>query len=152
MNPPLGVLARWLLLGCSVPHAEHDVSADQARIGMIIQDMAMANNRGDVDAWVGNFDVNAVYMPPGLPAVTDPDSLEEMARSGFNSFQAAIAIEPVEIVVLGAWAFARARVTGRATPVGGGTPTPIDNKELIVLRRQSDGGWKIARLILNANR
>ena len=77
--------------------------ADQARIGTIIQDMATANNRGDVDAWVGNFDANAVYMPPGLSAVTDQDSLKEMARGGFNSFQAEIAIEPVEIVVFGDW-------------------------------------------------
>ena len=90
-------------------------------------------------------------MAPGLPEVNTVARLREMAFTGFRGYAAAIAISPVEVVVLGDWAFARSRVSGSVTPRSGGDAIPVDLKELVLYRRQPDGGWKIARFISNPN-
>ncbi|MBE0592162.1 MAG: DUF4440 domain-containing protein [Gemmatimonadales bacterium] len=72
--------------------------------------------------------------------------------SSFGRYRHNIRIEPVEIVLLGDWAFAQAHVTGNAVPRGDGNPVVVDMKEIALFRRQADGSWKIARLIANSNR
>lgn len=125
--------------------------ADSAAIKDLIGRTAVANNRGDIDAWIGLFEENAVYMPPGSPAVTTRAGLRDVAAAGFTRFDAEIEIIPSELVVLGDWAFARSRVTGTVTPKAGGEPVPIDMKQLVLYHRQTDASWRIARLINNSN-
>jgi len=111
----------------------------------------VANNAGDVEGWVALFEDDAVYMPAGQPAVTSRVDLQAIASAGFSSWRSDIRITADEIVLMGDWAFARARMTGTATPTGGGSPASIDLKEIVIYRRQSAGDWKIARLISNTN-
>lgn len=140
------------LLACrgGVPGADH--AADSAAIASVIERAAAANNTGDVEGWVGLYEEDAVYMPPGSPEVTTVEGLREAATAGFTRFDADIRIEPVELVVLGDWAFSRSRVTGSVTPKAGGDPIPIDIKQLVLYHRQADGAWRIARLIGNSNK
>jgi len=140
-----------LAAACAAPRVSSDPAADSVAIRALIDRTEAANNRGDVDAWVALFENDAVYMPPGSPAVTTRAGLRDVATAGFSRFAAAIEIVPAELVVLGDWAFARSRVTGRATPKGGGTPVPIDMKQLVVYHRHPAAGWRIARLINNSN-
>lgn len=150
-------MSSWPLLliaiVASVPilRAEAQEAGEEARIREVIGNLEAANNRGDVSAWVSLFDAEPVYMPAGVPAVTDRRGLRQTAEAGFSRYAAEIAIEPIEITVLDGWAIARARVTGHVRPVDGGEPIPIDNKELLVLRKSDSGEWKIARLMINSN-
>jgi uncharacterized protein (TIGR02246 family) len=128
-----------------------DASADEAAIRAVIERTQAMNNAGDVEGWVALFAPNAVYMPPGQPAVTTVDGLRDAGRAGFTSWTSNIAIHPEEIVMSGDWAFAHSTVTGTATPVAGGDPIRIDVKQLVVYHRQANGEWRIARLITNSN-
>ena len=132
--------------------AATDVEADRAAIRDLIARTAAANNDGDVDAWVGGFAPDAVYMPPGSPAVTDPAGIRAMAETGFSGATVDITMVPDEIEVHGDWAFARIRVEGSGTTKPDGDPFTVDVKEIVVFERQPDGVWKIARLISNRNR
>ncbi len=147
-------VAAWVALititGCS-RSGDRDDSADQAAIRELIRRTADANNAADTLGWVGLFEESAVYMPPGMAEVTGREALVEVAAAGFGPYAATVEITPDEIVVLGDWAFARSHVTGSVTPRAGGDPLPVDVKQLVVYHRQSDGTWKIARLILNSN-
>ena len=136
------------LLSCASPA---DRPADPAPIQALMRTTAEMNNAGDVEGWVALFDEGAVYMPPGMPPVTTREGLRDVARAGFTSWRSEIEIVPEEIVVLGAWAFARDRVTGTATPRAGGESVSIDMKQIVIYRRQPDGRWMIARLIGNSN-
>lgn len=139
------------LIGCSQTAIESDTAADEVAIRELIAQTAAANNVADTAGWVALFEDRAVYMPPGAPAVTTREGLQEMAAAGFGPYAADIQITPVEIVVSGDWAFARSHVTGTVTPRAGGDAIPVDLKQLVIYHRQRDGTWKIARLIGNRN-
>ena len=134
------------------PTAAVDVDADRAAIRELIRRTAEANNDGDVEAWVGGFAPDAVYMPPGSPAVTGTAGIRAMAETGFSGATVDITMVPDEIEVHGDWAFARIRVEGSGATEPDGDPFTVDVKEIVVFERQPDGAWKIARLISNRNR
>lgn len=144
---------RLLLAVLAVPAialAAPDPTRDGAAIRAVIESVESANNAGDVERWVGHFAADAVYMAPGAPAVTTREGLVEVARAGFRH-AAAIDIEPVEIEVVGDWAFVRAAVTGKVTLHRSGDVVEVDVKQLVIYRRQPDGQWKIARMMSNSN-
>ena len=126
-------------------------TADVAAIEALIQNVQAANNAGDVDAWVALFAENAVYMAPGAPPVETKDELIEVARAGFVH-DADITIEPVEIQVLGEWAFARTQVSGTVRLHNSDDVVAVDVKQLAIYEKQQSRGWKIARLIMNSNK
>jgi uncharacterized protein (TIGR02246 family) len=147
------VILTVVVAACArTPAAREPASAPDAELAIrdVIGRTQAANNAGDVDGWVAQFADDAVYMVPGLPAVTTRDGLRDIARAGFQN-RADIRLEPVEIVVAGEWAFARIDVTGSVT-VHTGKTIDVDVKEIAVFRRQAGGAWKIARLINNSNR
>lgn len=124
---------------------------DTGAIRELIASVEAANNAGDVEKWVGLFARNFVYMAPNAPAVTSRDSLAEVARTGFRH-KAAVRIEPVEIEVMGDWAYARNAVSGTVTLAGSGQVVSVDVKQLAVYAREPGGPWRIARLMSNSNR
>jgi uncharacterized protein (TIGR02246 family) len=145
----LAVLVAVSGLACG--EAPPPLDADVAAIQTLIDRTADANNAGDIMGWVELFTDDAVYMPANGPAVTTRDGLESIAVSGFSRYRSNIEITPVEIEVFGDWAFARTAVTGSVVPRGDGNPIRIDMKQIALYRRQSNGRWKLARLIGNSN-
>lgn len=141
-----------LLAGIACSGKAPTPDADTLAIRALLDRSADANNAGDVAGWVELFADDAVYMPDNSPPITTRDDLERVAVSGFGRYRNNIRIEPVEIVLLGDWAFAQAHVTGSAVPRGDGNPVVVDMKEIALFRRQPDGSWRIARLIANSNR
>jgi uncharacterized protein (TIGR02246 family) len=127
------------------------IERDRSAIESLIEMTEAANNAGDVDAWVALFADDAVYMPPGAPAVTTREDLIEIAEAGFRH-QADVDIEPIEITVQGDWAFARSRATGSVTLDGSGEVVEVDVKQIVIYSREADGTWRIARMIMNSNR
>lgn len=148
-----------MLAGCAPPDtgapAASDppsrAAADEAAIRDLIERTEAANNAADTLGWVALFEESAVYMPPGAPAVTTREGLEETAAAGFGLWAADVRISPAEIVVDGAWAFARSDVSGTVTSREDGETFPVDVKQIAIYHRQPDGSWKIARLITNSN-
>jgi uncharacterized protein (TIGR02246 family) len=146
----------FILLAVLATHpayGQQQDGADDAQVAIrtLIQRAVEANNAGAVEAWVDLFAHDAVYMAPGAPSVTTRAGLLEVARAGFRH-QASIDIEPLEIQILGDWAFARTRVSGSVRLQGTGEVVSVDVKEIVIYRRGEDGDWKIARLISNSNR
>lgn len=126
------------------------VQDDKAAIEALVEQVAAANNAGDVEAWMALFADDFVYMAPGAPSVTTRDGLREVAKAGFRH-QASVRIEPLEIRVFSGWAFARNRVAGDVTLHGSGEVVPVDVKQIVVYSKNDQGVWRIARLISNSN-
>jgi uncharacterized protein (TIGR02246 family) len=139
------------LIGCTQAGIESGGASDEAAIRDLIAQTAAANNAADTLGWVALFEEGAVYMPPGAPEVDSRVGLTEMAAAGFGAYASDIQITPTEIVIAGDWAFARSHVTGTVKERGGEQIIPVDVKQLVIYHRQSDGSWKIARLINNRN-
>ncbi len=134
--------------GCS---GQHNTQLDRQAIQELIKTTEAMNNDGNVDGWLELFEEGAVYMPPGHPAIATREGLHEVAVAGFVRWKADITITPDEIVFMGEWAFARSTVTGTVVSRESGASYPVDVKQLVLYHRQTDGGWKIARLINNNN-
>lgn len=153
--PDAAPFALFIAAACALfaPSAAAQTSSGPAEdvraIEALIAAVEAANNAGDVDAWVALFTHDAVYMPPGTPAVTTREGLVDVARAGFVH-DAEVAIEPLEIHVLGDWAFARTGVAGTVTLDGSGDVVSIDVKQIVLYRREK-GAWRIARMITNSN-
>jgi uncharacterized protein (TIGR02246 family) len=125
-------------------------AADKRALADLIERTEAANNAGDVPAWVALFSDGAVYMAPGAPPVTTREGLVGVAEAGFRH-RASVDLQPVEIQVCGAWAFARIHVTGHVKLHESGKVVPIDVKQVAIYRRNEAGRWQIARLISNSN-
>ncbi len=146
----LGTVVLVASLSPCAGRAQQGIADDETAIRALIQKTQDANNAGDVEAWVSLFAEDAVYMPPGAPAVTTRKGLVEIAKAGFRN-RASITIEPLEIRVFGDWAFARSRVTGSVRLHDRDEVVPVDVKQLVIYSRGADGAWRIARLINNSN-
>ncbi len=125
--------------------------ADVEAIRAVVNRASEINKAGDTAAWVDLFAEGAVLMPADEGEITTRQNLEAYKQRGFDRFNTDITIDPVEIEVLGDWAFVRTRVTGTLNPKDEGDSVPVDCKEIAIFRRQSDGAWKLWRLIGNSN-
>ena len=126
--------------------------SDEQAIKKLIADYGKVLNTGDADGVIDLFMPDGVFMPHGSPAQVGDKAIHAFCRDTlFRQESLDINFDPVEVVVLDGWAFARVETTGTTTSKDNGTSVKIDNKTLFVLGRTSAGTWKIARAMWNRN-
>ena len=145
------LMVLFVVQACTSGTSERDTSADVEAIRAAVNRATEINNAGDAAAWADLFAEGAIVMPAGEREITTRQDLEAYAQRWFDRFNTDITINPVEIEVLGDWAFVRTRVTGTSNSKDEGDPVRVDDKEIAIFRRQSDGAWKVWRLIGNSN-
>jgi len=96
-------------------------------------------------------DDGVVFMGPNEPALIGKSAFSSRIQRSFDQFNFKEAWSTEEIVVFGDWAFERVNYTSTITPEAGGEPFEQKGKFIYILRRQSDGAWKYARLIFNSD-
>lgn len=143
------LLVLVIVQGCTQTTAPKDTTADVEAIRAFISRATEINRAGDAEAWADLFAKGAILMPLGEPEVTTRQGMVEYAKKTFDKFDLNLSITPVEIEVFGDWAFARTAITGTFTPKTGGKSVQANLKEIALYRRQSDGSWKLWRLIGN---
>ena len=82
------------LPACNDQPQTYDEQSDRQAIMVTINAVEEANNACDVEAWVRTFDDEFAYLPSFSPAVTKREGLEEMARTGFTTWDRDISIIP----------------------------------------------------------
>jgi ketosteroid isomerase-like protein len=110
----------------------------------------------DIEGWMALWDEKGVQLPPDAPALHGPAKIRSVIgpwmaknRATMSSIKAVIKSE--ETQAEGSWAFSSGSYTFRMQPKAGGKPELTDGKFLTVLRRQTDGSWKIRRDCFNSN-
>jgi uncharacterized protein (TIGR02246 family) len=101
-----------------------------------------ASAAGDLDTVLGLMTDDVVFMAPGV----EPFGKEKFAASAATMKSAKLegTSEVRELQLLGDWAFARSYLQVAMTPPGGET-TRRAGWVLSILRKGSDGRWRIAR-------
>jgi uncharacterized protein (TIGR02246 family) len=86
---------------------------------------------------------DVVFMVPGR----EPFGKEAFAAAsqGMKDVRIEGTSEIREIQVLGDWAYARVYLKVAMTPPGSGTPMRRSGYTLTILRKESDGRWRLAR-------
>jgi uncharacterized protein (TIGR02246 family) len=117
-------------------------SGDEQAIRDVIQTWMKASASGDVDTVLGLMTDDVVFMVPGK----EPFGKEAFAQG--SRAMAGMRIEgeskPVEIKVIGDWAYVRSHLNVKMTLPGGETKARA-GYVLSIFARQRDGRWLLAR-------
>ena len=128
-----------------------DGAGEIAQIKKVLAGVIAADNASDVERIVAFYEDDALLLPPASPAVAGKAAIKKRYRQGFEKARLELAFHSEETLVAGAWAFDRGLTQGRNVWRDGREPTKFEHKYLMILKRQPDGAWKIARLIWSDN-
>lgn len=151
------------------------VAAQQSSGGLFLNETSGAGNAGVdqditeikktrtayVSAWkAGNavkvanlYTDDALVLYPNLPAVAGKSAILGYFRGFFAEFrQEAFELVSAEVRIVGSWAFDRGTYRWRGVPRAGGEPSEDHGKYLVILERQPEGSWKVARDMDNSDR
>ena len=144
------VLILLISTGCS-SRTDTNTDADAAAINKIWESYSSSLNNGDIDSWLSLWTEDGVQMPPNEAAVIGMDQLRQRNGGGMDLFVIDIEITNEEVEVDGNLAFSRGHYVATFSPKDGAQPIPVDGKFMTILKRQTDGSWKIHRDIFNSN-
>jgi uncharacterized protein (TIGR02246 family) len=107
--------------------------------------LAEAFESPDVAAWVDFYTDDAIFVGPGAPAIEGRSALFDAApQISISSME----IAAVSTLGMGDFAATIGRATWVSGPKGSDAPR-VRRRFLMVWRREADGGWRIAREMLN---
>src|SRR5262245_42697357 len=118
------------------------MTTDEQAIRKVIADWMEATEAADTSTVLSLMADDVVFMTPGREPfdkkafAAQSEQLKGMKIEG--------SAEPVEIKVLGNWAYARTRLTVKMTPAGGDTKTR-SGYTLTIFARLPDGRWVLSR-------
>jgi uncharacterized protein (TIGR02246 family) len=75
------------------------------------------------------------------------DELKMDFLNGFKKFTISQRVSSANILHRGRWAFDIADVESTLIPTGGGDPSIVHSTTVVVLAQQSDGQWRVARVV-----
>jgi uncharacterized protein (TIGR02246 family) len=113
-----------------------------ARIDELRQAFNSAYNAGNATAIADLLAEDAVWMPPGEPAVVGRSAVESRYAAQFSTTHSSFALNPGEIRVLANLAWLRGSYLRVDTPIAGNPSTMITGKYLMTFSRER-GDWKI---------
>lgn len=119
-----------------------DIQADERAIRKLIDDWMLASAKGDLDQVLSMMSDDVVFMTPGR----EPFGKKEFAAQSASLKDVRIegVAKPVEIKVLGDWAWLRNHIAVTMTPKAG-QQIKRAGYTLTILKRQPDGRWVITR-------
>ena len=123
------------------PLAAEDVAAIRATDSAF----ASAAGAGDAAGMAGLYLPDAHLLPPDAAAIEGRERIQQYFAGLLSAYHVTIVVSSDEIEGRGDLAYARGHYTLEGTPKAAGAP-PIreEGKFLEVLRRQSDGTWRLA--------
>jgi len=115
----------------------------------VLEAYLSARVAGDADLWLSLWDEEGVQLFPGSRA-SGIDVLREVTPARFEAVPVNSAnIETANITVLEDYAFAHGHFV--IERIADGTPIPFDGKFLTILKKQTNGTWKLFRDCSNSN-
>jgi ketosteroid isomerase-like protein len=96
---------------------------------------------------------DALVMYPNQPGLNGKSEILAYFKSFFSEFQQEeFELTSVEIEVAGPWAFDRGTYRWKGVPRAGGEPIEDYGKYLVILQRQGDGTFRVARDMDNSDK
>jgi len=109
-----------------------------------------AYSAGDAKAMAGLIDRDAIFLPPtGEQAIIGAQKIAARYTAFFEKTRSAFELQPGKIQICGQWAFLNGPWQRKDSARQGGPMMQHGGYYLMVLKKQSDGSWKIARDIWN---
>jgi uncharacterized protein (TIGR02246 family) len=120
-------------------------------IETILKTYETALNANDIEAILGLYGGDPVFMPQHAPALVGRDAVRAGYEQVFGTIKLTIRFDIHEVQEAGDWAWARTSSAGRTRILASGADIDEGNNELFVFRRET-GEWKIHRYLFSTNR
>jgi len=126
---------------------------DRAAIDKTRADYQAAWGASNAEQIASLYTDDAFVLYPNQPAVSGKAAIIGYFKSFFDEFvQDSFTLTSAEVEIVGPWAFDRGAYRWKSRPKAGGDPIEDYGKYLVILRRQADGSWKVARDMDNSDR
>ena len=149
-----GLVLTAALSACApaAPPPPPDTTAeDTAAINALRDAWVAAFNAADAEALANMYTEDAIDMGSNEPSLTGRAAIRDSFVAQFGMGKGTATVTSEELQLAGDWAYDRGMFTLTMTPAAGGDPMTLANdRYLVILRKQADGTWKLARLINNS--
>ena len=125
---------------------------DTGAIRSVLEEYNRICAAGDASAYAALFTEDAVSMPPNAPPAVGRPAVKSWAENLFAQMTVQVSSEATEIVFTGEWAFLRGPYSATFSPKAEGAPIDDTGTWLVIMKSQSDGAWKYARMMWNSDR
>lgn len=133
--------------------ADATVAQDRIAIDSVRNQYAATWKAGNAEHLATLYAAGALVLYPNQPAVVGRAAILAYFKTFFDQFgQELFELTSEEIQIAGSRAFDRGAVRWRRVLRAGGDPVEEHGKYLVILQRQADGSWKIARDMDNSDR
>jgi len=122
---------------------------DNAAVDKVRLDFNAAFNAGKAEAMAALIDPDGIWLPPGNPAIVGKDKVVAHYAVYFEGTRSQFELKPGDIRVCDGWAFLSGAFSRADTPRAGGAAREVSGHYMLVLKKQPEGTWKIARDIWN---
>lgn len=137
----------------SKPAVKATIEQDLAAITRLRNEYAAAWKVGSAEGVARLYASDAMVLYPNQPPVAGRPEILTYFKGFYDQFvQDNFELTSEEVQVTGAWALDRGPYRLSMTPRKGGNPIQDNGKYLVILQRQADGSWKVARDMDNSNR
>jgi uncharacterized protein (TIGR02246 family) len=119
-------------------------------IGNITKRFAEAYNRGDIAAAVEFYTEDAKFLHPNTEIISGKQAIKEFFETGRAFGLRRISFKGLEAGLDGNLAYERGVINMDIAPEGG-QAMKDKGKYLVVMKRQTDGSWKVAVDIWNSD-
>jgi uncharacterized protein (TIGR02246 family) len=126
-------------------------SADLKAIQELRSNFEAAMAAGDADKAASLYGPDAIRMVEGQPSIMGREAILASYRMAMANDKLELSLNSEETKVAGDWAFDRGQFMNHVTPKAGGPMVMEMGKYLVILQKQADGSWKVAREIGNSN-
>ncbi len=107
--------------------------------------------KGDADLLISLYADEPVLMPQDHPAIFGKEAIRAIYQMVLKDFRFESDGKLIEIETCGDWGYFWSTYTLTGTPKAGGNPIQSTGKSVFIVKRQTGGAWKIARLIDNSD-
>ncbi len=151
-------LAALASVGCSsggngaTPDVDQDDVHARAAIDTVRTEYVEAWMAADAARVADLYSEDAVVLYPNHAAIVGRPAIRDYFTTFFRELTPEhFQLVSDEIQIAGAWAFDRGSYQLHAAPSAGRDPIDDQGKYLVILQRQADGSWQVARDMDNSN-
>jgi ketosteroid isomerase-like protein len=127
-----------------------DIEADKTAIESVREKELRAFDLGDVEGLDNIVTEDIVIDTPNRPAIVGKEAHRAFCEALFSRLDYEATYSVDELVIEKNWAFDRGVWIEKRVPKVGGEQSQLSFGILQLYKRQSDGSWKLARLIWNS--
>jgi len=144
---------KWqCIIGHGNPLQYGSTETDLAKIKAIPAMAAEAITRNNFQAWLDLYDENAQVMFIDDKTLNGKEEIRQVLNKYWVNVASNYSINHTEIRLIGDYAYGIGKVTGQEKNLKTGQVTKINSREMVIFKKQSNGEWKVFRIMVNQNK